>query len=369
MSTKKKNDKSTPQLELFPRISEIDQTEGEKQIAELQKIVDYEIKEYTIELLVHKYKEGEANDTNDIFIPKYQRKFIWDESKQSLFIESLLLGLPIPYMFTADSPENEGRSEIVDGSQRLRTLRYFLENKLVLVNLEKLTKIEGFRFCDLPLSRQRRFKKKTIRLIELTEKADWEVRKDIFSRINKTPSLLSDMEIRRGVYEGKFLDFIQECAGNIKLHMLCPVSEKRTEREEYAEMVLRFFAYSDKYMKFVHRVDEFLNTYTQDMSKHFDAAQMAEDFENMLDFVEKHFPYGFKKTENHASTPRVRFEAIAVGVNLALKEKPNLKLSVPVIEWLESVAFLDQVTTDAANNRNKVIGRIEFVRDKLLGKR
>lgn len=364
----KKNKNSDIQFELFPRISEEQQDEAEVQIVELQKIVDYEIKEYTIELLVQKYKEGLQNETNDIFIPKYQRKFIWDEPKQSLFIESLLLGLPIPYMFTADSPENEGRSEIVDGSQRLRTLMSFLDNTLVLTKLEKLTKIEGFRFCDLPLSRQRRFKKKTIRLIELTEKANWEVRKDIFARINKTPSLLSDMEIRRGLYEGTFIEFIGECAQNVKLRLLCPISTKRSDREEYAEIVLRFFALSDRYQKFEHLVNKFLNEFSVDMSKGFNASQMAEDFENMLDFVAAHFPYGFKKTENHASTPRVRFEAISVGVSLALKQNPKLVPVIPVIEWLESPEFLQHVTSDAANNRNKVLGRIEFVRDKLLSK-
>ena len=363
-----KSNKNETQLEMFSRFSDEQKELAEQQIRDLQKIVDYEIKEYTIELLVLKYTDGLKDDTNEIFIPKYQRKLVWDDKKQSLFIESLLLGLPIPYMFTADVPDNEGRSEIVDGSQRLRTLQYFLQNKLVLVGLEKLTALEGFRFSDLPLSRQRRFKRRSIRLIELTDKADYAVRKEIFSRINKTPVILSDMELRRGVYEGSFMDFIQECAQNSKFKILCPISSGRADREEYSEFVLRFFAYGENYQNFIHRVDEFLNTYTEEksQSKDFDVSQMAEDFENMLDFVDIHFPYGFKKTENHNSTPRVRFEAIAVGVHLALKERPNLIPSKPIQSWLESKEFQEYVTTDAANNRNKLIGRIEFVRDKLL---
>ena len=74
-----------------------------------------------------------------------------------------------------------------------------------------------------------------------------------------------------------------------------------------------------------------------------------------------------EKAENHNSTPRVRFEAIAVGVHLALKENPNLIPVKPVTTWLESTEFQEQVTTDAANNRNKLLGRILFVKDKLLG--
>lgn len=362
MSSKKKIDDS--QLEMFAKFSEEQVDLVEKQIIAEQKIVDYEIREYTIELLVHKYTEGKDTDMNDIFIPNYQRKFVWETARQSKFIESLMIGLPIPYMFAADS---EGRSEIVDGSQRLRTLDYFLNNKLVLTGLEKLTYLEGFRFKDLARSRQLRFKKKSIRLIELTDKADYEVRKEIFSRINTTPVLLTDMEIRKGVYEGDFYNFIDKCAENPKFRILCPVSDGRDSRQEYSEMILRFFAYSENYTNFVHRVDDFLNKYMESKKYNFDELQLATDFENVLDFVEKHFPYGFRKTINHASTPRVRFEAIAVGVNLALKEKPDLMPATPVSKWLESDEFLDKVTTDAANNRNKVLGRIEFVRDKLLG--
>jgi hypothetical protein len=338
---------------------------AENQIIEQQKIVDYEIREYPIEVLVQKYQNGLSEDTNEIFLPKYQRKFVWDEIKQSEFIESLMLGLPIPYLFTADV--KEGRSEIVDGSQRIRTLVYFLNNELTLTGLKKLDALNDFKFKDLPLSRQRRFSKKTIRLIELTDKANIEVRKEIFSRINRTPAVLSDMEIRKGVYEGKFYNFIEKCAENGRFHILCPISTKREKREERGEMILRFFAYSENYQKFVHVVRDFLDEYINSKNiDGFDENLLDNDFENMLDFVEKYFPYGFKKDINNKSVPRVRFEAIAVGINLALKENPNLKN--PDLTWLESDDFDEHTTSDAANNRLKLVGRIEFVRDKLLGK-
>ena len=61
----------------------------------------------------------------------------------------------------------------------------------------------------------------------------------------------------------------------------------------------------------------------------------------------------------------MRFEAIAVGVNLALKENPGL--GAVNMDWLESGAFKTHTTSDASNNKNKLVGRIEFVRDSLLG--
>ena len=176
------------------------------------------------------------------------------------------------------------------------------------------------------------------------------------------------MEQRRGRFDGSFIDFIAECSTNPKFLILCPISDKREEREERAEMVLRFFAYTEQYVHFVHLVGEFLDDYVKDKKDNFDADIMAEEFENMLDFVDKYFPYGFKKTINHASTPRVRFEAISVGVSLALKEKPNFIPRKAVSSWINSEEFEEHTTSDAANNRNRFTGRIEYVRDKLLGK-
>lgn len=360
------NKKYNPnQEELFPILTEEQIDEAEKQIVDQHKPVDYDVHEYPLDVLVQKYVEGKKDDTNELFLPDYQRKFVWDIERQSKFIESLILGLPIPFLFTAD---NKGRMEMVDGSQRIRTLEAFFGNKLVLIKLEKLDKLNGFRFKDLPLSRQRRFSRRTIRLIALTERATREVRKDLFGRINTTSTILEDMEIRKGVFEGKFYDFIKECSENIKFKLLCPISEKRVNREERPEFALRFFAYSENYQNFVHSVEGFLDDFMDEKQKIFNAEianNMRLKFEDMLDFVDKHFPLGFKKSINSKSTPRVRFEAISVGVSLALETCPHL-IPKDVTAWLNSKEFDTHTTSGSSNNRLKFLGRIEYVRDKLL---
>jgi Protein of unknown function DUF262 len=160
--------------------------EAEAEIRDKQKPIDYDTKEYPVEILVQKYTDGLSDDTNELFIPDYQREMAWDDARQSKFIESVLLGLPIPYVFVADIPdeENEARLEIIDGTQRIRTLARFLNNELKLEDLEKLKKLNDFRFSDLPLPRQRRFKRTTLRMIQLTEKATEDIRRDMFERIN-----------------------------------------------------------------------------------------------------------------------------------------------------------------------------------------
>ena len=74
---------------------------AEEQIRKEEKEVSYDTKEYTVELLVQKYTDGLTDNENELYIPEYQREFTWPDDYRSRFIESVLLGLPIPYIFTA----------------------------------------------------------------------------------------------------------------------------------------------------------------------------------------------------------------------------------------------------------------------------
>lgn len=170
--------------------------EAEAEIRDKQKPIDYDTKEYPVEILVQKYTDGLEDDTNELFIPDYQRELVWDDAKQSKFIESVLLGLPTPYFFVADisGKKNEDRLEVIDGTQRIVTLARFINNELKLQNLEKLRTLNDFRFSDLPLPRQRRFKRTTLRMIQLTAKADEATRRDVFERINIDSILLNQIE-------------------------------------------------------------------------------------------------------------------------------------------------------------------------------
>ncbi|ULU24389.1 DUF262 domain-containing protein [Dyella terrae] len=352
--------------DLFPNVSENQKNEADDQIKEKQKETDFDIREYPIEVIVSKFTTKLEDDRAELFIPDYQREMIWKEPQQARFIESILLNLPIPYLYVADvtSGENEGRLEIVDGSQRIRTLVRFIGNELQLQRLELLNKLNGFYFDDLPLSRQLRFQRKTMRMIELIE-VDEEARRQLFDRLNSGGTKLKDMEKRFGSRDGDFMPLIRELAASERFQRLCPVSAVRVKHREYEEMVLRFFAYLDRYQNFNKRVDDFLDAYLDEMNAHgFDQAKQVQIFDNMLSFVEQFFPYGFRKASNNSSVPRIRFEAISVGVALA----QDLGCTSPAdMTWLDSEAFKVLTRSDASNSRPKVINRIHFVRDSLLG--
>ena len=357
-----------PQINAENEFSDQQKTEAEKQISLRQKETDFDIREYPVEVIVKKFTDKIEGDKAEIFVPDYQRELVWSEAQQSRFIESILLNLPIPYLYVADitSGEDAGRLEIVDGSQRIRTLVRFVNNELELSKLEILDKLIGFRFKNLPLPRQLRFGRKTLRMIELIE-VDEEARRQLFDRLNSGGSKLEDMEKRMGSRDGPFLAFVRKLSDNKEFNALCPISDVRAKRREYPELVLRFFTYLDQYENFDRRVDEFLDAYLDDKNKNgFDEKAFELRFTNMLDFVRSYFPYHFRKGANNSSVPRIRFEAISVGIALALSEKPDLKPQN--VDWLESQMFRKLTRSDASNSRPRVINRIHFVRDSLLGK-
>nr|WP_314547636.1 DUF262 domain-containing protein [uncultured Massilia sp.] len=345
--------------------------EAELQIRGFKQDVDYQTKEFTTEVLVQKYREGEPDDENEIFIPTYQRAFVWSLQRQSKFIESVILELPIPYIFIATLPkdvyDDEGRAEIVDGSQRVRTLAAFLKDELELVGLEKLSQLNGFRFSDLEISRQRKIKRQSIRVIELSDKADEQIRRDIFERINTGSDELKDMEKRKGIFTGAFYDFIRKCAAREDFKEVCPISHAKQRREEAEELVLRYFAYCDRYQLFQHDVRKFLDRYLKEHQERFPEARMQSEFDEMVKFARHSLPYGFRKNKGATSVPRVRFEALACGITLAQRINPGLTVSKNQIqEWLSSEKFNDHVASDASNSRPRLSGRIEYVRDRLL---
>lgn len=304
----------------------------EEQIEIEQKSISYDMKEFTIELYVKKYLEKIDEDDNELYVPDYQREFIWDEKHQSRFIESLFLGLPVPFMFSAEIKES-GRLEIVDGSQRIRTLAAFLNDDLILSHLEKLTEMNGYKYSTLPIGLQRIFKNIAIRMVVLSSKATEDVRNEMFDRINTSSVPLLPMETRRGIYRGTFTDFIAELAKEPRFRNLCPMAKYLQNRREEEELILRLFAFYETYPNYnvieKKGVAKFLDRYLLDKNKSFNEHEkiiLRKRFYALIDFMEKAYPgQGFAKKKGAIGISKPYFEAISVGISLALDSNPSLK--------------------------------------------
>jgi hypothetical protein len=339
--------------------------DAETQIVEQSKRIEFYLTEYSVELLASKMANG------DFEIPAYQREDTWEPARKSRFIESLLMGLPIPFLFFWESPST-GKLEVVDGSQRLRTIQQFVQGKLILDELDVLTHMKGLGFASLPESRQRKIKNRSIRGIVLNEHADEQARFDMFERINTGSKIANKAEVRRGALVGPFLDLVIELAEDRQFGSLAPVPEPQARLREREELVTRFFAYGDGLDDYHDRVAEFLFAYAKKMNEYFTSEPRAVEkyrqrFMDTIGFVKRVFPHGFRRAKGGKATPRTRFEAIALGSFHALQRRPDLAIAqVQVMDWLASPEFAAVTGSDGANAKARLQRRINFVRDNLI---
>jgi len=338
---------------------------AEAQIVEQSKRIEFFTTEYSVELLSTKMQDGSFE------IPSYQREDTWEDERKSRFIESLLMGLPIPFLFFWERPD--GKLEIVDGSQRLRTITQFLTGEWPLGELDTLTQLEGMHFSDLPPSRQLKIKNRSIRGIVLNEHADDQARFEIFDRINTGSKIANKAEVRRGALGGPFLDLVISLTEDATFRDVAPVPEKSVKLREREELVTRFFAYGDGLEGYRDNPSDFLFRYAKSMNSNLLEHPEVTDryrrrFLETMRFVKRVFPFGFRRGAGGTATPRARFEAIAIGSYLAINERPAIANERPNVEtWLSGEEFGRVIGSDGANAIGRLKGRIFFVRDKLLG--
>lgn len=355
--------------------------EAERQIIDYSKTVKFTVTEYSFEFIVQKL------NTDRYYVPDYQRELIWTPQKKSKFIESVLMGLPIPFVFFWQ--DHDGRMEIVDGSQRLRTIRDFMADKFTLRDLESLPALNGFRFTDLSSSRQLKFGEIPIRVIILDNTTDAVTRTEMFARINTGGTTANDAEIRRGSLPGPFMDLVVELSKDATFVGLTPISPQLVDKREREELVTRFFAYANSYDPALHDGEgdivaykeeprRFFFTFVKEMNDRITLeqadgqtsatlAQMRTEFDSTLAFIKAASPQGFTKSVTGNQVPRVRFESIAVGSALALRADPAVATKVAdVTPLLDSEEFSDVTKSDAANVKSKLLNRIRLTRSWLL---
>ena len=367
----------TENQDLFPRqILEAEGQQIEDQVKDKQKNMDYQIREFPVELIVDKFTKDFDTDEDGLpvpewFIPDYQREYVWFPKQKSRFIESLIIDLPVPYLFVADIEEKDARLEIIDGAQRIRTLKEFLQDGLVLQDLEMLTHLNDHSFEMLPKRLKVRFNRKTIRTIELSSKMDEEGRREMFKRLNSGTTILP-IERRRGSEGGVFLDMIQRIANENELFKeLCPISAAKKKHREDEELLLRFFAYLENYQNFDKSVDDFLTDYLKNKNNNHnpeELVQLENELNQTLEFIRQSSPMGFRKTPTANSVPRIRFEALAIGSALALRDKADLKPPEDINQLLESLQFKQHTRSDASNSKPRLAARLMLVHDFMLGK-
>lgn len=307
--------------------------------------------------------------------PEYQRHFVWDQTRQSALIESLFLGIPIPSLFMATN--KDASWEVIDGLQRLTTVLNFMgtneeldglkinHNKLKLSGLEKLDSMNGLFYEDLPKSIRFMLQTRPLRITVLNDRSDFNVRYDLFERLNTGGVTLHEQEIRNCVYIGEFNDFIKHLAGNIDFRNVVKMTENAERSGSYEELVLRFFAYHEDSELFVHSVKGFLNDYMEKKTKKFeDKKYLNELFVKTFKAINDNLPEGIVRGARKNLTPIVLYEAISVGCAKAMNSGKVYDLSI--LNTLLNDADVKKCTTGATNSKKMVDTRITLVKDRLL---
>lgn len=324
--------------------------------------MSFDVYDLSVRQVVDMVEEG------NVFVPpEYQRQFIWGENRQSALIESILLGIPVPSVYMATNADSTW--EVVDGVQRIGSLCHFIGTPallakierpapLTLMGLEKLSSLDGLTYQDLPKSLQLHFSTRPLRVTVLNDKSDLSVRFDLFERLNTGGVALTDQEIRNCVFRGKFNDTIKSLSKHHSF-LECVKLGDKPEGGAYEELVLRFFAYLDRYQEFDHLVKQFLNDYMRESRNSEIPPKKIKLFKDTFDLLHASLPSGIVR--NRSKTPVNLFEAVSVGVALALQKGDVPK--APKIVGLLNDPVLKGFTGAGSNQKKMVRGRIELVRD------
>jgi uncharacterized protein with ParB-like and HNH nuclease domain len=278
--------------------------------------------DYPVDGLVKRMKEEK------IKVPPFQRGYVWQEKQASRFVESLLLGLPVPGIFLSkDTEKNSPDLLVIDGQQRLRTLQYFYKGNFPDGKVFKLRDIQS------------KFKDKTYETLEHDDRQRLDdaiihatiVKQDepsednssiylVFERLNTGGLQLQPQEIRSAIYSGEFSELLKELN---KYPAWRNIYGKPSPRLKDQEFILRFFAmyfYRDKYQK---PLKGFLNKYMA-RNKHLElhsAKTLSETFKPIIDFVNDALD---KKAFRFVSAINASiFDSVMVGLAERFASKPK----------------------------------------------
>lgn len=192
----------------------------------------------------------------------FQRSFVWTRPQMDRFIESLLLGYPVPGIFLVR--QSDRRYLVLDGQQRLRTVQFFMDGlhdgrEFVLQNVAK--DFKGLTYKSLPEDLRRlledTFFQATIVATDGST-GSLEAVYQIFERVNSGGTQLTPHEIRVALFAGRFIDYVESLNRTPDWRVLYG---KKSPRLRDQELVLRILALAEDSSGYKRPLKTFLNKY------------------------------------------------------------------------------------------------------------
>jgi len=248
-----------------------------------KKTLDLYPIDYPFETLVQRIRDGKL-----MLNPDFQRDYKWDKDgweRSSKFIESCLMRIPLPSCYFAE--DEQTNHIVIDGVQRLSTIRRFFDDEFCLEGMTVFSNLEGKKFSEIGDYRTE-LENTTIRCIVLRKSNSKSIVREIFSRLNQGAVELSSQEIRHAIYPGRLDTLLCELAKDPRIAEFGrgPKSKAKKDSREGEEQVLRYFAFRGELESYDGRklgkfLDEFMDANAQVASNVAD--EMRRDFKSSLD--------------------------------------------------------------------------------------
>jgi hypothetical protein len=328
-----------------------------------------------------------------IIQPEYQRLFRWSNQQKSRLIESILLELPIPQIFTIEN--SDGILELIDGLQRLSSVIQFIDanvldftdvdgEKLQALKLEgcdQISELNNLTFEDLSLKLKLRIKRSSVRTVIIKRQSKSFLRYEMFKRLNTGGSILAPQEIRNcssrmlGEPGIKFYTFLQEKSSYLNFKTcIDTLSQSEKEQKVDEELVLRFFAAKNAQDLFRGSVRDWLDTYMEDIlleKIQFDYSSEIRDFDKLFDYLSEILGNGafvrYRDQSPIGALAPAYFEAVTIGVFRILERLQtvdNIFVRDEIIKVVQSENFKNNVGP-GASTRTKLSNRIKCIQEGL----
>jgi hypothetical protein len=323
--------------------------------------------DYTVDTLINRMK-SEA-----FYVPTFQRNFVWSKRHASRFIESLLMGLPVPGIFLyKETPSN--RHLVVDGQQRLKTLQSFYsglfkESSFRLIGVRD--EWEGKTYSELSASDRLKLDDSVVHATIFQQDEPKDNQKSlyfVFERINSGGIRLSPQEIRNCINDGPLLHMIRLLNEDKSWRKI--FGEKTNARLKDQELILRFLAMMERADQYARPMSDFLNEFTSDFS-----SPDQNKLRSMADLFSETIKVCYEAMGTAAFRPSgvlnaAVFEAVTVGIGTRIRTSNmvvNLSdINMVYLELLANTRFMracDRATSDEESVKTRQSLAIDAFKD------
>lgn len=347
-----------------------------------ERIINYESLNPTIKTLYDNWKSGDL-----VLQPDYQRKYVWDAQKASNLIESILLRIPIPIIFTA---EDDNYEEIIDGQQRLTSVFSFIDGEFPdntqfkLKKLKILTELSGKTFKELDEKDKKAIWKRGLSIIKISNNSNEDIKFEMFERLNSNITKLNAQELRNCMYRGNYNKFLKELSENNDFQDLLN-NKEYDKRMLDVELILMFFAfYHRSYEQFKGNMKQFLNREMRTFRNLDDSEKKELEviFKKSVDLIKTIFGKdAFRIYSINENTKRGSFDSNKINQGLFLilmygfipYSKNQIMPYADLIReelinlQVHNQEFLNTLIGSGTNSSINVIKKIEIWKDTLKG--